>query len=98
MLHALTLVQRTSPLRGKNKTGRYLTPFQAEWLNGSDEAFVCGSLSQPRGVDVYACGGAGVDRLDESEAVTAVVSLLAFHPTQPVMVGCNASGKAYVWR
>ena len=85
-------------IKHNNKTGRYLTPFQAEWVRGSDESFVCGSMGQPRGVDVFNCDGSDADRLDESESVTAVVSLLAFHPTMPVLVGSNASGKAYIWR
>ena len=82
-----------------NKTGMYLTPFQAEWVRGSDSAFLCGSMAHPRGVDVFSLeGDADSYRLDEEENVTSVVSLFAQHPTKPVLVGGNASGKVYVWR
>jgi hypothetical protein len=81
-----------------NKTGRYITPFQAEWLRGSDGAFVCGSLSQPRGLDVFCCDGGADYRLDDEEAVTSVVSLVAQHPTLDVLVASNSGGKCFVWR
>jgi len=85
-------------VRHNNKTGRYLTAFQAEWVRGSDELFVCGSLEQPRGIDVFrASDGSAQDRM-EHENVTAVVSLLAWHPSLQVLATSNASGKVHVWR
>ena len=54
-----------------NHTGRYITPFQAEWVRGSDDKFVCGSLEQPRGVDVFHSDGTVLDRL-EDENVNSV--------------------------
>jgi hypothetical protein len=44
-------------VKHNNKTGQYLTPFQAEWVRGSDDVFACGSLAQPRGVDVFHADG-----------------------------------------
>ena len=34
----------------------------------------------------------------EPDAVTSVVSLLAQHPTQPVLAASNSGGKCYLWR
>ena len=84
-------------IKHNNKTGRYLTSFQAEWLRGSEETVLCGSMAQPRGIDVFAYGGAPEARL-EDEHVTSVVSLLAQHPTRPVLVASNSGGKCFVWR
>jgi hypothetical protein len=91
-----------SAARHNNKTGRYITAFQAVWAPDSDDVFVCGSLEQPRGVDVYSArdGGAGGAQLMrmESEYQTAVTSLHAFHSSGKAMVGANASGRVYLWR
>ena len=84
-------------VKHNNKTGRYLTPFQAEWIASSNDVFVCGSLGQPRGLDVHSCDGAPMGRL-EHDNVTSVLSLVACHPTLPVLVSENASGKCFVWR
>lgn len=82
-----------------NKTGRYLTPFQAEWLRGSDSTVLCGSLSQPRGIDVFdASDGCELAQRLEPDTLTSVVSLIAQHPTRPVVAASNASGKCYLWR
>mmetsp|Transcript_17620 Transcript_17620/g.40375 ORF Transcript_17620/g.40375 Transcript_17620/m.40375 type:complete len:493 (-) Transcript_17620:119-1597(-) len=87
-----------STVRHNNKTGRYLTSFQAEWLRGSDDVVLCGSLEQPRGIDVFrADDGSALERL-EHEHVTSVVSLVAQHPTTNLLVGSNSGGKCFVWR
>ena len=85
-------------IKHNNKTGRYITSFQAEWLRGSDETVVCGSLLHPRGIDVFdASDGSAAERL-EHDNVTSVVSLIAQHPTQPVLVASNSGGKCFCWR
>ena len=88
-----------SSTRHNNHTGRYITPFQAEWLRGSDDTFVCGSLSQPRGIDVLHCspGAQGSPRLLHDN-VNSVLSLLVWHPTLNVLAASNASGKVFLWR
>ena len=86
----------TSTIKHNNKTGRYITSFQAEWLRGSDETVLCGSLGQPRGIDVYHHGTAA-PRL-EHENVTSVVSLIAQHPSRPVLIASNSGGKCFAWR
>jgi len=80
-----------------NHTGRFITPFQAEWVRGSDEAYVCGSLEQPRGIDVLRADGGAEPRMTHDN-VTSVLSLLAWHPTAPILAASNASGKVLLWR
>merc|ERR1712032_248580 len=81
-----------------NHTGRYITPFQAEWLRDSSTTFMCGSLEQPRGVDVFSCEeNGGLARL-ENENVASVISLLACHPSLPIIASSNSSGKCFLWR
>ena len=87
-----------SAIKHNNKTGRYITPFQAEWLRGSDETVLCGSLLQPRGLDVFhAADGTAVARI-EPENLTSVVSLIAQHPTRPVLFASNSGGKCFALR
>ena len=86
-----------SSVKHNNHTGRYITPFQAEWVRGSDDEFLCGSLEHPRGVDVFNVDRGPQKRLDEEDCITSVVSLLAQHPTRDVLVASNASGKCFVW-
>lgn len=86
-------------VKHNNKTGRYITCFQAEWQRGSDDGFLCGSLEHPRGIDVYSADGGGAlrERL-EPDAVGSVVSLIAQHPSRPELVASNSGGKCFVWR
>lgn len=85
-------------VKHNNKTGRYITSFQAEWLRGSNSTLICGSLAQPRGVDVYNADDGSMSQRLEPDTVTSVVSLFAQHPTQPVLVAGNSGGKCYLWR
>ena len=91
------LASARAAVKHNNHTGRYITPFQAEWVRGSDDAFVCGSLDQPRGIDVLNTDGGAEGRL-EHDNVASVLSLLAWHPTMPVLAASNASGKVFLWR
>ena len=80
-----------------NKTGRFLTAFQASWVQSSPDLFICGSLEHPRGVDVYQHDGSVACRL-EDDNVASVTSINVFHPTEPVMAAANSSGRVYLWR
>jgi len=94
------LEQTCVAAKHNTKTGRYLTPFQAEWVRGSDETFVCGSLEQPRGIAVLHADGDRVAPLGRlvDDNVGSVLSVLAWHPTAPVLAASNASGKIFLWR
>ena len=68
------------------------------WALGSESTFLCGSLEQPRGVDVYdAADGALLYRM-ESEQQASVTSLHCFHPTAGVLAAANGRGRVYLWR
>ncbi len=71
---------------------------QAEWLRDSSDTFLCGSLEQPRGIDTFSCGGGGALARLEDDNVASVMSLLACHPTLPILAASNSSGKCFLWR
>jgi len=90
-----------------NQTGRWLTTFHAVW-HPSRDVFACGSMKQPRGMDVFSCealkgggGGDGKVRISKAErvtgdVVTAVPSRVAWHENGEILVGGNASGRVVV--
>ena len=90
-------VKPTYSIRHDNMTGRWLTTFQAVWHPVYD-IFGVGSMSKPRVVEMFrddkrksAVGG---------EALTAVVSRLAFHPRTDriILAGGNSSGRVTLIR
>jgi WD repeat-containing protein 76 len=85
-----------------NKTGRWLTTFQAVYHPNMEHLFAVGSMAKPRRLDVFddrdttASANHGVS----GEALTAVVSRLAFHPrTDRITVaGGNSSGRVTIFQ
>lgn len=78
-----------------NDTGRWIIPFRAVWAPSGD-GVLCGGMR--RTVDVFAArGGAPVAAL-RGEAMTAIASRLAPHPTAGVLAAATASGRVNVWR
>ena len=67
-------------------------------MRGSDETLLCGSLEQPRGIDVFRADDGGRAPRLEHDNMNSVVSLLAQHPSRAVLAASNASGRVYVWR
>ena len=67
-------------------------------MRGTDDLFACGSLGQPRGIDVYSARDGAEQPRMEDDNVTSVVSLLAWHPTLPALATSNSGGKVYLWR
>lgn len=95
---AWTKAECTTAVAHNNKTGRYITAFQAVWAPASDDVFVCGSLGQPRGVDVFSSrDGMELMRM-ETEMLASVTSLHAFHPSGKQLASANASGRVHLWR
>jgi hypothetical protein len=71
---------------------------QAAFDPAGDDAFVIGSMEQPRGVDLFSArGGSKIARLS-SPAFACVCSLYAWHPSRRMFAGGNSSGKVYLWR
>ena len=94
---AAATVKPMYSIRHDNMTGRWLTTFQAVWHPVYD-IFGVGSMSKPRVVEMFrddkrksAVGG---------EALTAVVSRLAFHPRTDriILAGGNSSGRVTLIR
>jgi WD40 repeat protein len=98
----LSTIDPTHSARHDNKTGRYLPVFHAAWDPKTDHAFVVGSMSQPRQVEVYTTEGGSHTRrimsLQSPDYLGSVQSRSAFHPSLDVLVCGNASGRVHVFR
>lgn len=84
-----------------NKTGRYLPVFHAAWDPKSDHAFVIGSMSRPRQVEIYTTDSNKMRRvmsLQDPEYLGSVQSRNCFHPTQDIVCCGNASGRVHIFR
>lgn len=90
----------TWPIRHNNFTGRWLTTFRACWDPKTDNCFVCGSMSQPRQIDIFGCGLNGqLSSFNlQHEYLTSVGSVNVFHPVRNVLISGNASGKVFIWK
>lgn len=78
------------------RTGRWLTKLSAVWDPKQEECFAVGSLSRQRCVEVYHESGQLLHTFRD-ENLTTVQSVVAFHPTRPVLLGGNASGRLHVF-
>lgn len=91
-------VKPTHSIRHDNMTGRWLTTFQAAWHPVYD-IFGHGSMAKPRVAEIFQNNGKR-DRAVGGEALTAVVSRLAFHPRTDriILAGGNSSGRVTIVR
>lgn len=107
----ITPAEASCNVRHDNKTGRYLPVFHAAWDPRSDHAFVIGSMTQPRQVEIYSAspppsGGKAKSKakctrimsLQDPEYLGSVQSRNCFHPRLDVVVCGNASGRMHVFR
>lgn len=78
------------------RTGRWLTKLSAVWDPKQEDCFAVGSMSRPRCVQVYHESGQLVHTFRDDN-LTTVQSVVAFHPTQPLLMGGNASGRLHVF-
>jgi WD40 repeat protein len=86
-------------IRHDNKTGRWLTTFQAAWHPVLD-VFVSGSMQQPRCVELWEPAGGRRLKACAGDAMTAVASRCAFHPRTDrlIVAGGNSSGRVTIVR
>ncbi|KAJ1912900.1 hypothetical protein IWQ60_009450 [Tieghemiomyces parasiticus] len=95
---AATDLKERAVIRHNNQTGRWLTMFRAKWNPSADvpPCIVVGNMK--RYVDIF-CGSTGelVTQLYDANRITAVPAVNEFHPTLPVIVAGNASGRMTVW-
>uniref|UniRef100_A0A7S3RAJ2 DNA damage-binding protein CMR1 n=1 Tax=Dunaliella tertiolecta TaxID=3047 RepID=A0A7S3RAJ2_DUNTE len=83
-------------IKHNNNTGRWVTPFKAIWGAASD-IIIVGNMN--RGVDVFdALSGTQLAVLCRTEAMTAIPSRIAVHPTRHVLAASTASGRVHMWR
>mmetsp|Transcript_19703 Transcript_19703/g.29423 ORF Transcript_19703/g.29423 Transcript_19703/m.29423 type:complete len:589 (-) Transcript_19703:262-2028(-) len=91
----------SSQIRHDNRTGRWLTKFKPEWDPKQANAFVSGSMSRPRCIEVFGVNNKGkgsmIMRLCD-DYVGSVQSLNVFHPSLDIIVSANSSGRCHAWR
>lgn len=93
--------------RHDNHTGRWLSTFKPTFDPKQPQAFVMGSMLQPRGVEIFHIGnssdGAGAFPVDlihtfRSPYLASVCSRNDFHPTLDIVACGNSSGRIHVAR
>jgi len=97
---APVVVQPTHSIRHDNMTGRWLTTFQATFHPALDDFFAVGSMRKPRCVELFDPAAGQCLRAITGDALTAVVSRLAFHrrTDKMILVGGNSSGRVTIVR
>jgi len=97
---AATVVKPFHSIRHDNKTGRWLTTFQAVFHPAVDNVFAVGSMRKPRCLEFFDAATGTCRRAVAGEALTAVASRLAFHPRtdRVVLAGGNSSGRVTIVR
>ena len=80
-----------------NQTGRWLTTFKAVWHPKREDLFFCGSMKQPRQIDVFNDQGQPLGPL-KGDDLASICSIIAVHPTLDVVVGGNSSGRVHVFQ
>lgn len=79
------------------QTGRWLTKLSAAWDPKLEDCFVVGSMMKPRRVQVFHESGQFQHSFMDSENLSTVLSVTAFHPTRNALLGGNASGRLHVF-
>ncbi|GFS65168.1 WD repeat-containing protein 76 [Trichonephila inaurata madagascariensis] len=83
-------------LKHNNWTGRWLSTFKATWLPNTDDTFVVGSMSPSRRIEIFDDKMRNIFNFKD-EYFNCITSVNSFHPSLPVLAGCNSSGKVYVF-
>lgn len=84
-------------IRHNNNTGRWVVPFRPAWSPAGD-AVVVGDLK--RGVALFDSSSGKQLALLQAEALTAIPSRMALHPSRQVKVlaAATSSGRVHIWR
>jgi len=85
-----------SKIAHNNQTGKWLSTFHAVWHPNDSRYFACGSMKQPRCVEVLdrtKKGNAMVVATARGDYLSAVCSRVSFHPILPLLYGANSSGR-----
>ncbi|KAG8227158.1 hypothetical protein J437_LFUL001702 [Ladona fulva] len=86
-------------IRHDNRTGRWITPFRAVWHPQRDDAFVVGSMGQPRQVEVYGRHGRLLAAIGSNGPlpINTICSVNAFHPHRLVLASADSAGRVHVF-
>ncbi|XP_030614386.1 WD repeat-containing protein 76 isoform X2 [Archocentrus centrarchus] len=84
-------------IRHYMQTGRWLTKLSAVWDPKQEDCFVVGSMMKPRRVQVFHESGRPQHSFMDSENLSTVLSVTAFHPTRNALLGGSASGRIHVF-
>ena len=88
------------PIPHRNYVGRWVTTFRSTWDPKTDTVFSCGSMHQPRRVDVFGCNevtGKLQTSALYSENFTHISPLNVFHPHHDLLASVNSSGRICMW-
>lgn len=85
-------------IKHNNNTGRWLSKFWPTWDPKHPDAFVIGSLEQPRRIEVFSASSGFQIASVRSEWMNSVQSINQFHPTRNILVGANSSGRVHSYR
>ena len=80
------------------QTGRWVSILKARWQKDPQDGiqkFVIGNMN--RSFDIYTQEGSLIAQLFEPEFMTAVPSVVSFHPTHNWIVGGTSAGKVYLY-
>jgi len=80
-----------------NNTGRWLSTFKAIWHPRREDILFVGSMNQPRQIDVLSDKGTPYPSL-KGEHLGSICSLIAYHPTQEIVIGGNSSGRVHYFK
>uniref|UniRef100_A0A8C5I7D3 WD repeat-containing protein 76 n=1 Tax=Gouania willdenowi TaxID=441366 RepID=A0A8C5I7D3_GOUWI len=95
--HSACICSSTFPCRQNMQTGRWLSKLSAVWDPKQEDCFVVGSMLKPRRVQVYHQSGKLQRSFMDTENLSTVLSVTAFHPTRNALLGGNASGRMHVF-
>mmetsp|Transcript_38683 Transcript_38683/g.121184 ORF Transcript_38683/g.121184 Transcript_38683/m.121184 type:complete len:346 (-) Transcript_38683:124-1161(-) len=94
---AATDKKPTHSVSHDNQTGRWLSTFHAVWHPKQPGVFICGSMQQPRSIEVFHTDNKGRRIMNiQGDYLGSVHSRLAFHPTLDVIAGGNSSGRVSI--
>ena len=75
----------------------FKTEFQAIWHPKREDIILVGSMNRPRQIDILSDKGVPYPSL-KGEDLGSICSLIAYHPTQEIVVGGNSSGRVHYFK
>eukprot|EP00871_Galdieria_phlegrea_P004287 jgi/Galph1/485/GphlegSOOS_G5148.1 len=80
-----------------NNTGRWVTPFAANWDSQCEDIFMCGSMEQPRGIDVFSIHHLPKKIRMIHNNLTTIVSRIVSHQSTGEIMGGSSSGRVFTF-